>query len=733
MNFLRALKRTIKGDPYPALQGQSFAPISYSVANVSDPLVGVTLSHRYVVTQRIGSGSMSIVYSALQKPIDRIVAIKMLKREFLDEPLTVKRFYLEATAVSKLKHQNILTIHDVGETDEAVPYFVMEFLEGVSLSQLVEKYGAIHYLRALPIFAQICNAMAHAHRQGLIHRDLKPSNIMLTEEDGKQDFVKLVDFGIVLMTKRSQRISQRLTQKGEIWGSPFYMSPEQCTGSLIDHRSDIYSMGMVMYEILVGRPAFEEKNIGRIVNKHLKEMPLRFVESAPGKAIPESVEEVVFRCIQKNPDKRYQTMEELELALQALIPRRSNVSYHGLTPPAGIDLGNKPQTPPPRPARETTTEIPPFAANSGKLSNSASNSAPHNVGSAGPEKRQAPPLRPSVGSLSNSRSASGDQPLSLDNGATQFENNSMQSEFEDDKVDDVITRKKSFEEVKDTLRNSQPEQKSSSGIYVLIGAAVVVLLLFFGGIGFALTKLAPQFGDINSLINAVKTTAPAGTFEDRPGNMNPAGNINPADGVDNNSNSSNDQASTDNSSQSQANQNDAQNNNTAPDQSSSGSNAADSSTGNSAEQNATGSDGSNGENAGVTTAGVTLSGKPVTYPAKETAITNPSRDALMNTQDQSQNQNQSQNQGQSNFGGQDSARTQPVQQRTQSAVGQRAQMHSMPSSKARANPVRINRKQMSGPSDDDQIEQLYLKKNKHRGDAQQQWQDYSDTERSDDH
>lgn len=707
LNFLRVLKRTIKGDPYPALQGQRFEPISYVVANVSDPLVGVTLSQRYVVRQRIGAGSMSIVYSAVQNPIDRIVAIKMLKREFTDEPLTIKRFYREATAVSKLKHQNILTIHDVGETDDGVPYFVMEYLEGVSLAQLVEKYGAIHYLRALPIFAQICNAMAHSHRQGIIHRDLKPSNIMLTEEDGKQDFVKLVDFGIVLVTKQSQRVSQKLTQKGEIWGSPYYMSPEQCTGTNIDARSDIYSMGMVMYEVLVGRPAFEEKNIGRIVNKHLKEMPLRFVESAPGKAIPESVEEVVFRCIQKNPDKRYQTMEELELALQPLIPRRANISYQGLKPPAGMDLGKDAspvQAPPPSPRRETTTEIPPFASD---FSKNTSNSGARSVRDSEPGKTVAPPIPQSPRSLSNTSESYHNAP-GKEGVGSKFGKHLADSE--DNGVEEVVTRKKSFDEVKGTLTSSQPEQKSSMGIYVLISSAVIILLLFFGGIGFALNRLIPTFSALAPLMQTVKTVVPQGssgsgvTVEPNSGSANQPSNSGAA--VDNAVEDPNPNTIR------QSTESSAAGDPSASDNGASGTQAQ-SQDPNSTDQN------SGNANVGGTTAGVTLSGQPVIIPG----TANPAQSSVNKNSEQSSSPVSVQSPVQDN-GQRQAQRTAPV--------GQRAQIHSGTVAPTRTNSVRINRKNLPQPSDDDDIEQMYLRKKKHRGDAQQQWHDYSDAENSDD-
>lgn len=308
----------------------------YSITEVADPFEGQKLGGKYFVMERVGSGAMSVVYKARQDTIDRIVAIKLLKKEWSNDPLTVKRFHREAKAVSMLRHANIPSIMDIGTADSGQPFFVTEFIEGQSLEQELEN-GPLDQIRSIKLFCQVCDAMSHAHRHGLIHRDLKPGNIMLiANEDGES--VKLVDFGIVKYAK-SQAASQQLTQKGEIWGSPVYMSPEQCAGNELDHRTDIYSLGTVMYEALTGKCAFEGKTIPIILTKQLHEMPAHFAAVAPEKNINKRLEDVVFKALQKAPEKRYQSMEEFKHGLEDVLKdfekpvRRSDANNISHTPP----------------------------------------------------------------------------------------------------------------------------------------------------------------------------------------------------------------------------------------------------------------------------------------------------------------------------------------------------------------------------------------------------------------
>jgi eukaryotic-like serine/threonine-protein kinase len=314
LEFLKLLKRTLDGAPYISGRKSKVKTADYKIVDVADPFTGRRLgSGKYFVIEQVGSGAMSVVYKARQDPIDRIVAIKLLKKEWSNDPLTVRRFQREAKTVSKLRHANIPSIMDFGIADTGQPYFVTEFIEGASLEQILEEEGALAQERAARVFIQVCDAMSHAHRNGLIHRDLKPGNVMIVNDAGGES-VKLVDFGIVKYAK-SQAASQQLTQKGEIWGSPVYMSPEQCSGTELDARTDIYSLGTVMYEALTGKIAFEGKNIPIILTKQLNEMPPDFATAAPSAGISKKLEDVVFRALQKAPDKRYQSMEEFKLAL----------------------------------------------------------------------------------------------------------------------------------------------------------------------------------------------------------------------------------------------------------------------------------------------------------------------------------------------------------------------------------------------------------------------------------
>ncbi len=315
--FLRSLKRTINGVPYPAQEACKYAPISYHVAGLRDPLQNTLLSGKYRIDSRLGKGAMAVVYKAIQEPIDRVVALKVLNHNFSKDPVAVKRFNLEAKILSSLKHRNILSVHDLGNTENNQPFFVMEYLDGLSLESLIEKRGPVPIARAVPVFSQICDAMGYAHAQGVIHRDLKPANVMLVREENGDELVKLVDFGIVQVSRESQMLSQKLTLKGEVWGSPVYMSPEQCRGSELDSRSDVYSMGLLMYESLLGVLAFDGPNIGVIASKQISEMPLSFKEAAPLLRIPETLEAIVLRALQKNPADRFQSMDELNHDLQA--------------------------------------------------------------------------------------------------------------------------------------------------------------------------------------------------------------------------------------------------------------------------------------------------------------------------------------------------------------------------------------------------------------------------------
>ncbi len=271
---------------------------------------GSTVSDRFEVLSLVGEGGMGTVYKARHKKIGRMVALKVLHSASVADELSLKRFEQEAKAAAALSHPNLATVHDYGETEDGSPYLVMDFLDGTGLDNLLQ-HGAIGWQRAVPIFLQICQGLKHAHGKNIIHRDIKPSNVVLSLEDGTET-AKIVDFGIAKAVGFAADEAGALTKTGEIFGSPFYMSPEQCTGAEIDARSDIYSLGCLMYEVLCGVRPVEAPNAIQTVLKHLNETPLKFAQQVPGIEIPAEIERIVFRALEKNKEARYQSVQELE-------------------------------------------------------------------------------------------------------------------------------------------------------------------------------------------------------------------------------------------------------------------------------------------------------------------------------------------------------------------------------------------------------------------------------------
>ncbi len=253
-----------------------------------DSLIGITVAERYYVMSLVGQGGMSVVYKAknLKRTRPAVVAVKTLRTQGLKDESVVKRFQREAELLGSLNHPRIVQVHDYGYTKRGQPYFVMDYLVGDNLSQVINRTGPISAERARNIFNQVCGAVDHAHRCGVVHRDLKPGNIMLLNLAGEKDFVKVVDFGIA----RFQSETNRLTKLGEVWGSPIYMSPEQCMGRPLDVRSDVYSVGIAMYESLTGEVPFLGKNYVDTMGQQINEIPRRFKEVRPDVLVPDSLE-----------------------------------------------------------------------------------------------------------------------------------------------------------------------------------------------------------------------------------------------------------------------------------------------------------------------------------------------------------------------------------------------------------------------------------------------------------
>ena len=270
----------------------------------NDKYIGQMLDNRYEILERIGVGGMAVVYKALCHRLNRYVAVKILKDDYAVDEDFRRRFHTEAQAVAMLSHPNIVTVYDVSRTQD-VDYIVMELIEGMTLKQYMQKRGQLSWKEALHFSMQISKALMHAHSRGIIHRDIKPHNIMILK-DGS---VRVADFGIARLSSTQNTLTQQTL------GSVHYISPEQAKGSSIDARTDIYSLGVVMYEMLTGRLPFEGENAVSIAIQHISSVPLMPREINP--EIPVGMETITMKAMNPNLEQRYQSAEKLHDDLEA--------------------------------------------------------------------------------------------------------------------------------------------------------------------------------------------------------------------------------------------------------------------------------------------------------------------------------------------------------------------------------------------------------------------------------
>jgi serine/threonine-protein kinase len=302
--------------------GQSFStsvklcPNDGAVLEHSDPTashIGEVLDGKYRLDSFLSQGGMGAVYKATHVMLGRTVAVKLINPEYVTSTEAVRRFQREARAATSLNHPNIVSVYDLGQTPQGTLYIAMEFVDGPSLKSVITSGGPVPPARTTHLLRQVASALAVAHRHSIVHRDLKPQNIMLTRTENGQEVVKLVDFGIA----KTFDDSTQLTVSGSTMGTPQYMSPEQASGHVVDGRSDIYSLGVILYEMLSGDVPFNDKSATAIIIKQMKEVPQPPSVRNPRVAIAPALEAMTLRCLEKDPAQRFQTADEFAAALDA--------------------------------------------------------------------------------------------------------------------------------------------------------------------------------------------------------------------------------------------------------------------------------------------------------------------------------------------------------------------------------------------------------------------------------
>jgi eukaryotic-like serine/threonine-protein kinase len=287
-------------------------------------MVGRTISH-YEVIEKLGEGGMGVVYKARDTHLDRFVAIKVLPPQKIADAERKRRFVQEAKSASALNHPNIITIHDIA-SDDGLDFIAMEYVPGKALNQLITRKG-LPLAETLRYAIQIADALATAHAAGIIHRDIKPGNVMVTGAPERSGFVKVLDFGLAKLTDKGDSNDGEFTAsmrqddtpasgEGSIVGTVSYMSPEQAEGRKVDARSDIFSFGALLYEMVTGRRAFQGDSRLSTLSAILREEPKPASEVVEG--LPREMERIITRCLRKSPERRFQAMPDLRVALEEL-------------------------------------------------------------------------------------------------------------------------------------------------------------------------------------------------------------------------------------------------------------------------------------------------------------------------------------------------------------------------------------------------------------------------------
>ena len=323
------------------MDGARFCPncgstVPHVPGEEEDPLLGKVIARNFRVESLLGTGGMGRVYKARQLSLDKPVVLKVLHPHYNNDPQLVQRFQREARAASRLNHPNSISIIDFGQADDGTLFMAMELLHGEDLFNLLQHDFPLDEERLGRIMIQVCSALAEAHEQNIIHRDLKPENIMVEDRRDQKDFVKVLDFGIAKIQDPSDGDGRALTQQGMVCGTPEYMSPEQARGEALDNRSDVYALGVLMYQIVTGDLPFKAETALGIVTKHITEAPLPPSQARPDLKISQDVEAIILKCLEKRTESRYQTATELGQAWKDLLETRQRQHQrNAATPNAG--------------------------------------------------------------------------------------------------------------------------------------------------------------------------------------------------------------------------------------------------------------------------------------------------------------------------------------------------------------------------------------------------------------
>jgi len=328
------LTKTVHVDVTPCEEDLSNKEIEFSIPIQEQVVIGDIFSDQYRIISELGSGGMGRVFKAEHRLLKNVIALKILHRHLTGESLSLKRFQIEAKSASKLRHENLVTVTDYGITPGNQPYLVMDYLEGESLAEFLNKHRRLSVSEFLEVFTQVARGLAHAHERGIVHRDLKPSNIMIERDANGRLKAKIIDFGIAKILAQPEVPAEHVTQTGAIFGSPLYMSPEQCSGGTIDERADIYSLGCVMFEALTGEVPIKGPSTVETLYMHMRGTSASITTAFPELRISAVLTNVVSTAMAHDSANRYQNAGELAKVF-------NDIKLEELTGPTRVDLAQK--------------------------------------------------------------------------------------------------------------------------------------------------------------------------------------------------------------------------------------------------------------------------------------------------------------------------------------------------------------------------------------------------------